>query len=209
MENHLRGRIINNMKFNFLKYLFFSFILITLIPTSSLAETTEVEFKTNVGAFTVELYPEKAPVTVANFLQYVESGFYEKTIFHRVINNFMIQGGGFERDLFEKPTKAPIKNESNNGLKNKVGTIAMARTPDPDSATAQFFINLKDNAFLDYTSPEPDKIGYCVFGKVAKGMEVVKQIAVVPTGNISRFADVPIKPIKIISATLLNNEAIK
>ncbi len=194
------------MKFSFLKYLFLSFTLITLIPTSSLAETTQVEFQTNMGAFTVELYPDKAPVTVANFLQYVESGFYEKTIFHRVINNFMIQGGGFERDLFEKPTKSPIKNESNNGLKNKIGTIAMARTPDPDSATAQFFINLKDNAFLDYTSPEPDKIGYCVFGKVTKGMDVVKQIGVVPTGNISRFTDVPVKPIKIISATLLNTE---
>lgn len=206
MENHIRGCIINHMKFSFLKSLFLSFTLITLIPTSSLAETTQVEFKTNMGAFTVELYPDKAPVTVANFLQYVESGFYEKTIFHRVINNFMIQGGGFERDLFEKPTKSPIKNESNNGLKNKIGTIAMARTPDPDSATAQFFINLKDNAFLDYTSPEPDKIGYCVFGKVTKGMDVVKQIGVVPTGNISRFTDVPVKPIKIISATLLNTE---
>jgi peptidyl-prolyl cis-trans isomerase A (cyclophilin A)/peptidyl-prolyl cis-trans isomerase B (cyclophilin B) len=164
---------------------------------------TQVEFKTNKGNFTVELYPEKAPATVENFLQYVKSGFYEKTIFHRVINNFMIQGGGFERDLYEKPTKAPIKNESNNGLKNKTGTIAMARPPDPDSATSQFFINLKDNAFLDYTSPQPDKIGYCVFGKVVKGMDVVKKIAVVPTGSISRFSDVPIKPVRIQSATLL------
>ncbi|HSR02950.1 MAG TPA: peptidylprolyl isomerase [Methylophilaceae bacterium] len=194
------------MKFNFFKYLFFSFTLITLTPVNSLAETTRVEFKTNIGAFTVELYPDKAPITVANFLQYVKDGFYEKTIFHRVINNFMIQGGGFERDLFEKPTKEPIKNESNNGLKNKVGTIAMARTPDPDSATSQFFINLKDNDFLDYTSPEPDKIGYCVFGKVTKGMDVVKQIGVSPTGSISRFSDVPIKPIKIISTTVINSE---
>ncbi len=206
MENHLRGRIIINMKFNLFKSLFFTLILITFTPISTLAETAQVEFKTSMGDFTVELYPEKAPITVANFLQYVRSGFYEKTIFHRVINNFMIQGGGFERDLFEKPTKAPIKNESNNGLKNKVGTIAMARTPDPDSATAQFFINLKDNDFLDYTSPEPEKIGYCVFGKVTKGMDVVKQIGVSPTGSISRFSDVPIKPIKIISVTVLNGE---
>ncbi len=206
MENHLRGRIIINMKFNLFKSLLFTLILITFTPISTLAETAQVEFKTSMGDFTVELYPEKAPITVANFLQYVRSGFYEKTIFHRVINNFMIQGGGFERDLFEKPTKAPIKNESNNGLKNKVGTIAMARTPDPDSATAQFFINLKDNDFLDYTSPEPEKIGYCVFGKVTKGMDVVKQIGVSPTGSISRFSDVPIKPIKIISVTVLNGE---
>lgn len=190
------------MILNYLKQSLF-FVLVTFLITSKTFAATEVEFKTSMGDFTVELYPEKAPVTVANFLQYVRSGFYEKTIFHRVINNFMIQGGGFERDLFEKPTKAPIKNESNNGLKNKVGTIAMARTPDPDSATAQFFINLKDNDFLDYTSPDPDKIGYCVFGKVTKGMEVVKQIGVSPTGSISRFTDVPIKPIKIISATVL------
>lgn len=190
------------MILNYIKQPLF-LVLVTLLITSKTFAATEVEFKTSMGDFTVELYPEKAPVTVANFLQYVKSGFYEKTIFHRVINNFMIQGGGFERDLFEKPTKAPIKNESNNGLKNKVGTIAMARTPDPDSATAQFFINLKDNDFLDYTSPEPDKIGYCVFGKVTKGMEVVKQIGVSPTGSISRFSDVPIKPIKIISATVL------
>ena len=190
------------MILNYIKQFLFLFLLTFLITFKTFA-ATEVEFKTSMGDFTVELYPEKAPVTVANFLQYVRSGFYEKTIFHRVINNFMIQGGGFERDLFEKPTKAPIKNESNNGLKNKVGTIAMARTPEPDSATAQFFINLKDNDFLDYTSPEPDKIGYCVFGKVTKGMEVVKQIGITPTGSISRFTDVPIKPIKIISAKVL------
>ncbi|MFV1922723.1 MAG: peptidylprolyl isomerase [Methylotenera sp.] len=190
------------MILNYIKQFLF-FILLSILITSKTFAATEVEFKTSMGDFTVELYPEKAPLTVANFLQYVRSGFYEKTIFHRVINNFMIQGGGFERDLFEKPTKAPIKNESNNGLKNKLGTIAMARTPDPDSATAQFFINLKDNDFLDYTSPDADKIGYCVFGKVTKGMEVVKQIGISPTGSISRFTDVPIKPIKIISASVL------
>ena len=194
------------MRFKTLKY-FFSACCLILSANSFAA--TQVEFKTTMGDFTVELYPEKAPSTVDNFLQYVRSGFYQGTIFHRVINNFMIQGGGFERDLFEKPTKAPVKNEAGNGLKNKVGTIAMARTPDPDSATAQFFINLKDNAFLDYTSPEPDKIGYCVFGEVIKGMDVVKKIAVVPTGNISRFSDVPIKPIKIKSATLIKDPSEK
>lgn len=186
----------------------FCALALAITATSSLA-ATQVEFQTNKGSFTVELYPEKAPITVANFLQYVESGFYEKTIFHRVINGFMIQGGGFERDLFEKSTKAPIKNEADNGLKNKTGTLAMARTPNPDSATAQFFINLNDNAFLDYTSPQPDKIGYCVFGKVISGMDVVKKIGVVPTGNISRFSNVPIKPIKIISAKLIEETVAK
>jgi peptidyl-prolyl cis-trans isomerase A (cyclophilin A) len=186
------------MKFNLFKY-FLSVLLLVMATTTAIA-ATQVEFKTNKGNFTVELYPEKAPITVANFLQYVNSGFYEKTIFHRVINNFMIQGGGFERDLFEKPTKSTIKNESNNGLKNIAGTIAMARTPDPDSASSQFFINLKDNAFLDYASPDPDKIGYCVFGKVISGMDVVEKIGVTPTTTVSRFSDVPTQAIKIISA---------
>lgn len=201
MENYLRRCSINKMKLNFFKHILCVLFFCTA-TTSTIAET-QVEFKTNKGNFTVELYPEKAPKTVANFLQYVNDGFYESTIFHRVINNFMIQGGGFERDLFEKPTKAPIKNESNNGLKNEIGTIAMARTSEPDSATSQFFINLKDNAFLDYTSPEPDRIGYCVFGKVISGIEVVKNIGVTPTGYVSRFSDVPIQPIKIISVKLL------
>lgn len=195
------------MIFNFLKRWLCTFALLA-ISTSALA-ATQVEFQTSEGNFTVELYPEKAPATVANFLAYVNSGFYEKTIFHRVINGFMIQGGGFERDLFEKSTKGPIKNESNNGLKNKTGTIAMARTSEPDSATAQFFINLNDNVFLDYTGPQPDKIGYCVFGKVINGMDVIKKIGVVPTGNVSRFSDVPIKPIKINSAKLLEKVASK
>lgn len=181
--------------------------MLVLLTTTSVLAGPQVEFQTNAGSFTVELYPEKAPVTVENFLRYVKDGFYEKTIFHRVINGFMIQGGGFERDLFEKPTKSPIKNESHNGLKNKVGTLAMARTPDPHSATAQFFINLNDNAFLDYTSDHPDKIGYCVFGKVIHGMNVVKKIGVTPTGNVSRFSNVPTKPIRIKSAKLLEKAA--
>lgn len=158
---------------------------------------TLVEFETTQGSFTVELYPEKAPKTVDNFLDYVKDGFYENTIFHRVINRFMIQGGGFTRDMTEKPTRAPIVNESNNGLENQIGTIAMARTPDPNSATAQFFINTGDNQFLNYTSPEPDTVGYCVFGKVVSGMEVIHKIGVMPTTSVSGYADVPIKPIVI------------
>lgn len=162
-----------------------------------------VEFETSQGNFTVELYPEKAPKTVANFLQYVKDGFYENTIFHRVISRFMIQGGGFERDLTEKNTREPIANESNNGLLNEPGTIAMARTMDPNSATAQFFVNLADNQFLNYTSPDPEQIGYCVFGKVTSGFEVVQKIGLSPTTSMGRNADVPIKSITIKSVKLL------
>ena len=162
-----------------------------------------VLFETTQGNFTVELYPEKAPKTVANFLQYVKDGFYENTIFHRVISRFMIQGGGFERDLTEKNTRAPIINESNNGLLNELGSIAMARTMDPDSATAQFFVNLADNQFLNYTSPDPEQIGYCVFGKVTSGFEVVQKIGLSPTTTMGRNADVPIKSITIKSVKLL------
>jgi cyclophilin family peptidyl-prolyl cis-trans isomerase len=166
-----------------------------------------VVFETSQGNFTVELYPEKAPKTVANFLQYVKDGFYENTIFHRVMNNFMIQGGGFERDMTEKNTRAPIVNESNNGLLNEPGTIAMARTMDPDSATAQFFVNLVDNQFLNYTSPDPEQIGYCVFGKVTSGFEVVQKIGVVPTAFVGRNENVPTRPITIKSVKLLTELA--
>ena len=163
-----------------------------------------VVFETSQGNFTVELYPDKAPKTVANFLQYVKDGFYENTIFHRVMNNFMIQGGGFERDLTEKNTRGPIVNESNNGLLNEPGTIAMARTMDPDSATAQFFVNLVDNQFLNYTSPDPEQIGYCVFGKVTSGFEVVQKIGLVPTAFVGRNENVPTKPITVKSVKLLD-----
>ncbi len=166
-----------------------------------------VEFQTNQGDFTVELYPEKAPKTVANFLQYVKDGYYENTIFHRVINHFMIQGGGFERDLSEKNTRAAIVNEAGNGLLNQTGTIAMARTADPDSATAQFFVNLIDNQFLDYTGPDPDQIGYCVFGKVTSGMDVIQKIGVTQTNTVGRYSDVPVKPIIIKNAKLLGEIA--
>jgi cyclophilin family peptidyl-prolyl cis-trans isomerase len=177
-------------------------LLFALFAINSQA-ATRLEIETSQGNITVELYPEKAPKTVANFLQYAKDGFYENTVFHRVINHFMIQGGGFERDLTEKPTRAPIANEADNGLLNETGTIAMARTMDPDSATAQFFINLIDNPFLNYVSPDPEQIGYCVFGKVISGMDVVQKIGVSPTGNVGRFTDVPIKPIIIKSVKLL------
>jgi peptidyl-prolyl cis-trans isomerase A (cyclophilin A)/peptidyl-prolyl cis-trans isomerase B (cyclophilin B) len=165
---------------------------------------TQVMFETNQGNFTVEVYHDKAPKTVDNFLQYVKDGFYTNTIFHRVIGRFMIQGGGFDRELTEKPTRAPIVNEAANGLVNQTGTIAMARTPDPNSATAQFFINVADNQFLDYTSPEPDRIGYCVFGKVVSGMDVVFKISNLPTGNQRGFSDVPIRTVIIKRATIVN-----
>ena len=195
---------------------FKSFLLIILIALTtnvhaassdtakpSASTNPNVIFETSQGNFTIELYPDKAPKTVANFLQYVKDGFYENTIFHRVINRFMIQGGGFERDMTEKNTRAPIVNEANNGLLNEVGTIAMARTMDPDSATAQFFINLNDNQFLNYNGPDPESIGYCVFGKVTQGLDVVQKIGVVQTTFIGRNADVPVKAITIKSVKLL------
>jgi cyclophilin family peptidyl-prolyl cis-trans isomerase len=141
-----------------------------------------VVMKTSLGSVTIELYPEKAPETVKNFLQYVNDKFYDGTIFHRVISNFMVQGGGMDAAMNKKPTRAPIKNEASNGLKNTLGTVAMARTSEPNSATAQFFINVKDNGFLDYRDSSQQGIGYCVFGKVTAGMDVVDKIKAVPTG---------------------------
>ena len=187
---------------------FNTFLLAIIIACAASVQASSVVspsviFETSQGNFTVELYPEKAPKTVANFLQYVKDGFYENTIFHRVINRFMIQGGGFERDLTEKSTRAPITNESNNGLLNEVGTIAMARTADPDSATAQFFVNLADNQFLNYASPDPELIGYCVFGKVTSGLEVVQKIGLAQTTFVGRNADVPVKAITIKSVKLV------
>ncbi len=164
-----------------------------------------VKLTTNFGDITLELNAEKAPITVANFLQYVESGFYNGVIFHRVIDNFMIQGGGFERDLFQKPTRAPVKNEAANGLKNKVGTIAMARTQDPNSATAQFFINVANNTFLDFTAPNQHGYGYTVFGKVIDGIEIVNNIAAIPTGSGGPFPrDVPQEGVIIEDVELLS-----
>lgn len=160
-----------------------------------------VKMHTSKGTFTIELDGEKAPVTVRNFLDYVNSGFYSNTIFHRVIGNFMIQGGGFEPGMKQKKTNAPIQNEANNGLKNSAYTVAMARTGDPNSATAQFFINVKDNGFLNY--PGQDGWGYCVFGKVVEGKEVVDAIRDVKTGNRSGFQDVPLEDVIITKAEVV------
>ena len=159
-----------------------------------------ITLKTNKGDIVIQLNPEKAPKSCENFIQYVKDGFYDGTIFHRVIGNFMIQGGGFEPDLTQKATRDPIENEAKNGLSNMTGTIAMARTMDPHSATAQFFINVADNKFLDY--PGQDGWGYCVFGEVVEGMDVVNAIKGVPTGSKAFYQDVPMEDIIIEQATI-------
>ena len=156
-----------------------------------------IRFTTNLGVFELELDPKAAPKTVANFEGYVKDGFYDGTIFHRVIDGFMIQGGGFTPELVQKPTKAPIENEAANGLKNDKYTIAMARTMAPHSATSQFFINVSDNDFLNYTMPSPQGWGYAVFGKVVKGTEVVDKIAKSRTGRRGMYADVPVETVLI------------
>lgn len=158
-----------------------------------------VVMKTSMGSVKIELYPDKAPDTVKNFLQYVDDKFYDGTIFHRVINGFMVQGGGFDKAMSKKDTRAPIKNEAKTGVKNATGTIAMARTSDPNSATAQFFINVVDNAMLDYRGDMPSEIGYCAFGKVIEGMDVVNGIKAVATGVKSGMKDVPNTPVVIES----------
>jgi len=162
-----------------------------------------VKIVTTKGEILVELDAQKAPITVANFLAYTKDGFYNGTIFHRVIKDFMIQGGGMTPGMQQKKTNPPIKNEAANGLKNKRGTIAMARTSVPNSATSQFFINHKDNVFLDYRGPSAQEIGYAVFGKVIKGMDVVDAIAVTPT----KPGDVPVEPVLIESVTLVEKQA--
>lgn len=159
-----------------------------------------VELHTTAGVIRLELDEQKAPATVANFLEYVKAGHYDGTVFHRVIKGFMIQGGGFEPGLKQKPTREPIQNEANNGLKNDKYTIAMARTPDPHSASSQFFINVSDNSFLNYKGPTPQEFGYCVFGKVVEGMEVVDQIKKVKTGNKGFHGDVPVDDVVISKA---------
>jgi peptidyl-prolyl cis-trans isomerase A (cyclophilin A)/peptidyl-prolyl cis-trans isomerase B (cyclophilin B) len=175
-----------------------------LLSTGAFAANPQVDIKTSMGTITVELYPEKAPKTVENFLQYVKDGFYKDSIFHRVIPGFMIQGGGFSKAMEQKPTRDPVGIESNNGLKNDIGTIAMARTQNPNSATAQFFINLTDNAFLNYSAPTVRGYGYAVFGKVVKGMDVVEKIAKLPTGAGGPFPqDVPQQQVVIEDAKLV------
>lgn len=161
-----------------------------------------ITLHTNQGDITLELNHEKAPKTAANFKQYAQEGFYDGTIFHRVISNFMIQGGGMTADMQAKETRAPIENEADNGLNNAVGSVAMARTGDPHSATAQFFINIQDNGFLNHSSKSMQGWGYCVFGKVTKGMDVVNKIKAVPTGSKGGHQDVPVEPIVIERVTV-------
>jgi cyclophilin family peptidyl-prolyl cis-trans isomerase len=164
-----------------------------------------VKLETSMGDITLELYPDKAPVTVANFLEYVKAGFFDGTIFHRVISGFMIQGGGLDAKMSKKPTRAPIKNEADNGLTNDAYTVAMARTGDPNSATAQFFISTVNNTFLNHTAKTPQGWGYAVFAKVVKGKEVVDKIKAVPTTTRDSYENVPQEPVTIIKATVVQN----
>lgn len=172
-------------------------VILTLLSTTTgnqvmaESENPRVKLETTMGTIVLELYPDKAPETVENFLGYVREGFYDGTIFHRVIPGFMVQGGGFTPDLQQKPTRDPIRNEANNGLSNEPGTVAMARTPNPHSATAQFFINVEHNRFLDFTAENPQGWGYAVFGRVVEGMDVVERIVAMPTGNQGMHQDVP------------------
>lgn len=187
-------------------------ILFTLVAAlcwvAALAAEPMVELKTNMGIIVIEVYPDKAPVTVKNFMQYVNEGHYNGTIFHRVIPKFMIQAGGFTPEFTEKPARAPIHNEAANGIKNVVGTVAMARTTEPHSARAQFFINLADNEFLDFRYPTRQGYGYCVFGRVVRGMDVVQRIAGVARGRgPGPHRDVPRQPVVIQRATVLEAAA--
>ena len=182
-----------------LTHLFLLSTAAAVVPAGAGAADPQVDVRTSAGTFRLELDPARAPKTVENFLQYVKSGHYSGTVFHRVIGNFMIQGGGFDQKFQQKPTRPPIQNEAKNGLKNDVGTIAMARTPDPHSASAQFFINLKNNDFLNAAEAQ-DGWGYAVFGKVVSGMDVVAKIARTPTGPAGPFgSDVP-RPIVVIES---------
>lgn len=186
-----------------LKRIFVPLLAVCAISASSLALAageTYVKLVTSVGNIELELNDKKAPVTTENFLQYVNEGYYNGTTFHRVIPGFMIQGGGFSKDLQQKQTRAPIKNEADNGLRNLRGTISMARTANKDSATSQFFINVADNAFLDHGQRD---FGYAVFGKVVKGMDVVDKISKVKTENVGPYQNVPVEPISIISAEVI------
>ncbi|MDX8391478.1 MAG: peptidylprolyl isomerase [Mariprofundaceae bacterium] len=183
------------------KNVIFVLLTIAMLRVASVSamagEKSSVRISTSMGVIEIKLNANHAPATVANFLQYVRAGFYDGTIFHRVIPNFMIQGGGFSEDMREKPTRAPIRNEADNGLDNTVGTVAMARTGDPHSATAQFFINTKNNAFLNHHEKSQSGWGYVVFGSVSKGMDVVRKIEAVATGYRRGMGDVPLQPVLI------------
>lgn len=181
-------------------------LLLTLTASAATPlANPQVEVRTSMGVFILELHPENAPNTVQNFLQYVKEGHYNGTLFHRVIPGFMIQGGGFTKDFTEKPTRPPIKNEAGNGLRNGVGMVSMARTADPHSATAQFFINVAENSSLDFRAPTQEGYGYTPFGKVIKGMDVVERIEKVKTGpGKPPYTDVPVKPVIIERIQLIN-----
>jgi len=182
--------------------------LVLLASFAAGAANPQVEMKTSLGTIVIELYPDKAPLTVENFLQYVKTGHYDGTLFHRVIPGFMIQGGGFDANFTQKATRKPVRNEASNGLKNTTGTIAMARTADPHSATAQFFINVADNASLDFRFPTQEGYGYTVFGKVSKGMDVVNRIVKAQTGpGPAPHRNVPVQPVVIEQARVLEAAA--
>ena len=181
----------------------FILLLSLIAATTAYAANPKVELKTSMGPVVLELYPDNAPKTVENFLQYVKDGHYDGTIFHRVIPGFMIQGGGFGASMQEKKTRPAIRNEAGNGLRNAVGTVAMARTADPHSATAQFFINVSENDFLDFKSPDDKGYGYTVFARVTAGMDVVAKIVQMPTATIGPHQNVPRQPIVIERARLL------
>ena len=184
---------------------FVSALLLLATAGPALADNPKVQMETTEGTITIELYPDKAPKSVENFLAYVDEGYYDGTVFHRVIDGFMIQGGGFTGELQKKPTKDAIENEADNGLKNERGAISMARTSDPHSATSQFFINHKDNDFLNHSGKNPRGWGYAVFGKVTDGMEVVDKIATTPTGGKGPFPkDVPQSTIVIEKVTRID-----
>lgn len=188
-----------------IKVIVLCFVVIGMVAGTARAANPVVAVETNMGTFKVELFEDKAPVTVKNFLQYVEDKHYDGTIFHRVISDFMIQGGGFEPGMKEKKTRDPIKNESNNGLSNVKGTLAMARTPEPNSASSQFFVNVKDNTFLDKAKAR-DGVGYCVFGRVIDGMDVVEKIKAVDTDTVRGHENVPTKDVVIKSVKLVKEE---
>lgn len=187
----------------FIKMLFLASILLLITEKSMSESLTKVKLTTTLGDIIIQIHTEKAPISAENFLTYVKEGFYAGTIFHRIIPNFMAQGGGFDTDFKQKAVHAPIKNEADNGLKNIRGTLAMARTSDPDSATAQFFINYQDNSFLDYKSSTVDGWGYAVFAKVIEGMEVVDAMAKVATGNRAGHQNVPIENLSIVTAEIM------
>jgi cyclophilin family peptidyl-prolyl cis-trans isomerase len=178
-----------------------SFVFTLFISLNVFAANPHIIIKTSMGEMEAELFADKAPISVKNFLAYVSKGHYKDTIFHRVINNFMIQGGGFDKDLKEKTSGVAIKNEAGNGLKNEIGTLAMARTQDVDSATAQFYININDNGFLDHRDNSPSGFGYAVFGKIIKGMPVVNKIKAVKTGTRGPLEDVPLEAVTILDIT--------